>query len=266
MDEIQTQLEQPMPVHWKPQGKPILDRNTNTHSCIAVPYLTANQCCHRLDEVFGPLGWTPHCEVIREEARKDEKSTLHVCVVSCMILVTHPTLAEAVGKQDIGFARAATYEEALKAAYSDGLKRAAKLWEVGRFIDDIERVNKKCRTREYKGEHYFSGWIQDPPTSPRAQSQPKAATEPKPTDGTSNNLKKRLDQAVEVYRKDFSLPLNKLVDWVGPRSDWNEETLARFEKHQADLMEKRREVEQRRAAEAAAKNTGNGSAETPSLF
>jgi hypothetical protein len=91
-------------------------------------YITARQVQQRLDQVVGPGNWSTSVQIIRADHPVSALVTLRVFGVE---------------KADVGYSNNPdaddpedkTYElEPLKAAVSDGFKRAAVQWSIGRFL------------------------------------------------------------------------------------------------------------------------------------
>lgn len=85
----------------------------------ALPYLTADQVCQRLDEVLGLDGW---------QDRYDQVEGATVCTLRLKIGRAWIT------RQGIGAAREGGAGAPAKAAASDALKRAASKFGVGRYL------------------------------------------------------------------------------------------------------------------------------------
>lgn len=91
------------------------------------PYADARCYMERLDHVLGPEAWSTAYEVL-DQTR---------CAVECRLSIKVGD--EWVTKSDVGYPNEAKDadngdKEALKAAYSDALKRACVQWGVGRFL------------------------------------------------------------------------------------------------------------------------------------
>jgi hypothetical protein len=102
----------PQDVDFRPQGKP----NANDQGRV-VAYVDARTVQDRLDEVFGPEGWSFSWEPL---------------VITNTIQVVRGTITAAgVSKSDVGDAGDT---EPSKSAVSDAFKRAAVQWGIGRYL------------------------------------------------------------------------------------------------------------------------------------
>ena len=127
-------------VHWKPQ-KVSLQGNR----ALAVAYLDAREVAQRLDEVVGPLGWQVVHQILGDQ-------------LVTGIGIRDPTSASWIWKWDSGFVgrregedergagepdprrRSEDEEKSRKGTLSDGLKRAAVLWGIGRYLYRLPKV------------------------------------------------------------------------------------------------------------------------------
>jgi len=119
--EILGQLSEPFPedvIGWKPQT---LHPKDNPTRALAVPHITSRLVMDRLDDVVGPAGWQTDFEFI--PGIKAAKVYLTVLGIT---------------KCDIGFI-AGDDDAAIKGSVSDGLKRAAVLFGIGRYLYEVER-------------------------------------------------------------------------------------------------------------------------------
>jgi len=126
-------------VHWKPQKV-----SPQGSRALAVAYLDAREVAGRLDEVVGPLGWQILHQVLGDQ-------------VMTGIGIRDPANGSWVWKWDGGFVgraeedqrdpgggnpvrRLDAEEKARKGTLSDGLKRAAVLWGIGRYLYRLPKV------------------------------------------------------------------------------------------------------------------------------
>lgn len=129
MDETLTQLmaalAAPFPpgaVNWKPQAV-----SKDKTRALAVAYIDARDVMDRLDAVVGPFGW----QVRHEQAGAQLITGLGL---------QHPATNAWIWKYDVGFvggsdsANEDEQSKAIKGTVSDGLKRAAVLWGIGRYL------------------------------------------------------------------------------------------------------------------------------------
>ena len=100
-------------------------------------YITARQCAERLDQVFGPLGWSTHYIVI------DPRKGIVECTLTAggvqrseVGYCNNPEWSDEAGKS-IKTDRSGNplvEQERLKAAYSDALKRAGATMGIARYL------------------------------------------------------------------------------------------------------------------------------------
>ena len=178
----------PEAVHWKAQR---LDAQGKR--ALAVPYLDAREVAQRLDEVAGPLGW----------------QVTHLMVGHQLVTgigICNPQAGGWTWKWDRGFVgragnddekepceagasrRAEDEATSPKGTLSDGLKRAAVLWGVGRYLYRVPRawVDYDSKTRSLLQTPRLPAWAQPakeddrPRKSPEAPHAPSAAGTPEP--------------------------------------------------------------------------------------
>jgi hypothetical protein len=128
MDQHQMleRLAEPFPstqLNWKPQT---ISRDGTR--ALAVAYIDARDVAERLDVVVGPANWAvDHKEV--------DGQTL------TGIALRHPETGEWVWKWDAGLVgREGDEAMSVKGSLSDGVKRAAVLWGVGRYLYRLPKV------------------------------------------------------------------------------------------------------------------------------
>lgn len=211
---LQERLEAPMRYEYRPQGKPFFDHNQKITVALGIPYITAAEARRRLDQVFGPMGWKPRSIIDHEYTYTpagQNARPVFVCVVSCEILVLRdgsgwPPSEPWVEKGDTGFGRADTIEDARKAAFSDAMKRAAAVWGVGRFLEDIQREYMPCAVNDKGG---FIRWLTPappPPAAPPAKPQTPA------------------EWAAASLAAFTPLTQGDLESYFGPVADWTRES------------------------------------------
>ena len=122
MDQRQMleRLVEPFPspqVNWKPQTI-----SRDGARALAVAYIDARDAAERLDEVVGPANWAV-----------DHKDVSGQMLTG--IGLRHPETGEWVWKWDAGVVdREGDEAMSIKGSLSDGLKRAAVLWGIGRYL------------------------------------------------------------------------------------------------------------------------------------
>ena len=145
-DEIQTQLGVPFPaeqVQWKPQKTwnpdDWDDKDKRNHTqALAVAYLDARTVADRLDTILTPGGW-------QLEHRQEGRQLL------TGLGVYDPFLKTWLWKWDGGYIKGDDRNgEVTKGTLSDGLKRAAVLWGVGRYLYALPRMKVPYDPRRRK--------------------------------------------------------------------------------------------------------------------
>ncbi len=115
-------------VSWKPQTV-----TKDKKRALAVAYIDARDVAERLDDVVGPLSW-----------QVDHKQVDGQIVTG--LALRDPETQEWVWKWDSGFVGGADSEsqddqmKARKGTMSDGLKRAAVLWGIGRYLYRLPKI------------------------------------------------------------------------------------------------------------------------------
>jgi len=127
-------------IHWKPQKV-----SFQGNRALAVAYLDAREVAGRLDEVVGPLGWQVVHQILGDQ-------------LVTGIGIRDPATVSWVWKWDSGFVgrqqdddekgsegsdprrHRDDEEKSRKGTLSDGLKRAAVLWGIGRYLYRLPKV------------------------------------------------------------------------------------------------------------------------------
>lgn len=122
----------PTPAGWRKiselLAQPMATRTFRGRGGLQMEYITARQVQRRLDQVVGPGNWATQIRIVRAD---------HPVAVAVGLAIF------GVWKWDVGYSNSPdaddpedkSYEiEPLKAAVSDGLKRAAVQWGVGRWL------------------------------------------------------------------------------------------------------------------------------------
>ena len=129
--ELAAALTAPFPadrVSWKPQAV-----SRDKKRALAVAYIDARDVAQRLDDVVGPLNW-----------QVDHKQVGDQIVTG--LAIRDPETGAFICKWDTGFVGGADSEsedtqmKARKGTISDGLKRAAVLWGIGRYLYRLPKV------------------------------------------------------------------------------------------------------------------------------
>ncbi|MCL2637529.1 MAG: Rad52/Rad22 family DNA repair protein [Oscillospiraceae bacterium] len=100
-------------------------------SGLAVPYLDSRAIQKRLDAVVGPDNWQNLFQTVR--TGNDDEPTAHICTIS----IYNPDRNEWVSKSN---GAGNTDIEPIKGGMSDALKRAASMWNIGRYLYEFEAV------------------------------------------------------------------------------------------------------------------------------
>lgn len=135
MDEILNQLAvalaAPFPIsaiNWKPQAV-----SKDKTRALAVAYIDARDVMDRLDQIVGSFNWQ-----VRHEQASGQLIT--------GLALQHPATGEWIWKYDVGFVGGSDSEneddqvKAIKGTASDGLKRAAVLWGIGRYLYSLPKT------------------------------------------------------------------------------------------------------------------------------
>ena len=173
-------------IHWKPQ-KVSLQGNR----ALAVAYLDAREVAGRLDEVVGPLGWQVVHQILGDQ-------------LVTGIGIRDPATVSWVWKWDSGFVgrqqdddekgsegsdprrHRHDEEKARKGTLSDGLKRAAVLWGIGRYLYRLPKtwVAYDPKTKSLADTPRLPPWAQ--PASPRETCKRSPDEEIIPATGDSS--------------------------------------------------------------------------------
>lgn len=176
MDEviqnIVARLAAPFPaaaINWKPQAL-----TKDKTRAMAVAYIDARDVMARLDDVIGPFNWQ-----VKHEQAGDQTVT--------GLGLKHPVTGEWVWKYDVGFVGGSESKDddeqmkAVKGTASDGLKRAAVTWGIGRYLYALPKVwvefdNDK---RQLKTTPILPSWAL-PEDERLRRSKPAPTTQPDP--------------------------------------------------------------------------------------
>lgn len=122
--------------------------SSNDHKALCVPYITRQFVEDRLDDVVGPFGWETG---VREEAG-----------VLCFGIGIRNFEVEGkpiVWKWDTG---ADTESMDANQSVTGGIKRAGRLWGIGRDISRLSSKWRPCRVRMVNGKAKFQAWESPP--------------------------------------------------------------------------------------------------------
>ena len=159
--ELMERLAEPFPVSavsWKPQTL-----TKDKTRALAVAYIDARDVAQRLDEVVGPLNWAVDHKMVGEQQMTG-------------LSIRHPDKDEWITKWDAGFVGGSDSDKeddqmkAIKGTASDGLKRAAVLWGIGRYLYSLPKqwVDWDEQKRQFKQQPTLPEWaVPTPP--PRAE-------------------------------------------------------------------------------------------------
>jgi hypothetical protein len=185
-------LQAPFPaqaVHWKPQKV-----SSQGNRALAVAYIDAREVAGRLDEVVGPLGWQVVHQILGDQ-------------VVTGIGIRDPSTGSWVWKWDSGFVgkqqddnergsaecdprvRHDDEQKARKGTLSDGLKRAAVLWGIGRYLYRLPKVwvPYDPKSKSLADIPLLPSWaLPCAPREPRARSsEEQAIPASEPTSGSA---------------------------------------------------------------------------------
>jgi len=104
-----------------------LPKNVRGNRALAMPYISARNVMDRLDEVFEICGWQDNYDVLN-----DGSVVCRLAVMIGEVWVTKTDVGSPSEQPDAG--------DRLKAAFSDGLKRAAVKLGVGRYLYSIPPI------------------------------------------------------------------------------------------------------------------------------
>ena len=156
-------LRAPFPpevVKWRPGTK-----TKDGAKALALAYVDARDVMERLDDAFGPQGWSDRYRTI------DDKSG----VVECTIAAQYPDM-RAVSKSDVGYPNGGMDDdEPFKGAYSDAFKRAAVKLGIGRDLYDTPKFWIVLENNRFPAIPQWvegKGWVA--PGEPRVVADPTA--------------------------------------------------------------------------------------------
>ena len=157
-------LRAPFPpevVKWRPGTK-----TKDGTKALALAYVDARDVMERLDDAFGPQGWSDRYKVV------DEANG----VVECTLAAQYPDL-RATSKVDVGYPNGGMDDdEPFKGAYSDAFKRAAVKYGIGRDLYDTPKF--WIALDEYKRFPAIPQWVEGKgwvaPGEPRVVADPVA--------------------------------------------------------------------------------------------
>jgi len=149
--ELVEQLAEPFPVSgvsWKPQTL-----TKDKTRALAVAYIDARDVAQRLDEVVGPLNWAVDHKMVGDQQMTG-------------LSIRHLEKDEWITKWDAGFVGGLDSDKeddqmkAIKGTASDGLKRAAVLWGVGRYLYSLPKqwVDWDDQKRQFKQQPTLPEW------------------------------------------------------------------------------------------------------------
>jgi len=151
----------PEVVKWRPGTK-----TKDGTKALALAYVDARDVMERLDDAFGPQGWSDRYKVV------DEANG----VVECTLAAQYPDL-RATSKVDVGYPNGGMDDdEPFKGAYSDAFKRAAVKYGIGRDLYDTPKF--WIALDEYKRFPAIPQWVEGKgwvaPGEPRVVADPTA--------------------------------------------------------------------------------------------
>lgn len=201
LDTVLRQLKAPFPasqVSWKPQTI-----SKDKARAMAVAYIDARDVMDRLDDVVGPFNW----QVEHREAAGQLITGLGV---------RHPQDGQWRWKWDIGFVGGSASDnddeqmKAIKGTASDGLKRAAVLWGIGRYLYSLPKqwLDWDPEKRQFKQAPILPKWAV--PAGPGLETQANAHS--RPAASPRNGASTAIDEAKAVV---CTLGSNERPDFRG---------------------------------------------------
>lgn len=170
MKTIRERLAEPFDVtevKWKPQA-------IKDGKAVMVCFVDARVVMDRLDDVFGPDGWSTSYRVVGNSS------------VECTLSVRFPDTNTWVTKTDVGGESDQKEDtDRMKSAYSDALKRAAVQFGIGRYLYragvvwvDYDETRRRCSlTNEQLTKQYLNSKFGTKQTEPDSVGEQL----PKPT-------------------------------------------------------------------------------------
>jgi hypothetical protein len=161
--ELMERLAEPFPVSavsWKPQTL-----TKDKTRALAVAYIDARDVAQRLDEVVGPLNWAVDHKMVGDQQMTG-------------LSIHHPDKDEWITKWDAGFVGGLDSDKeddqmkAIKGTASDGLKRAAVLWGIGRYLYSLPKqwVDWDEQKRQFKQQPTLPEWAVPTPAPLRLRA------------------------------------------------------------------------------------------------
>jgi hypothetical protein len=191
-------------INWKPQAV-----SKDKTRALAVAYIDARDVMARLDEAVGPFNW----QVKHEQSGEQPVTGLGI---------KHPVTGEWVWKYDVGFVGGSESKDddeqmkAIKGTASDGLKRAAVAWGIGRYLYSLPKtwVEFDAEKRQLKTTPILPLWaIPESDRNPgRANGNGRAkghkAASASPTTPAGNEV--ALNQALQIVIPEGAVAGKKL--------------------------------------------------------
>jgi len=215
--EVVSKLQAPTPldaISYKPQGKPIASKHGPGYVCKALPYVDARFVMQRLDEAVGPANWAT-----------DVKNVGGLVAVG--IGIYDDEARHWVWKWDTGM-EANPFREseapapgggrpktdkrddiAFKGLISNGLKRAANQWGIGRDTYNL-RVGWRACDVDSQNPEKWRAWLAD--------GKPSQATESAKRNGPGSfeHAAHVQDAQTKILKVlvDAGVPSNDAVEWT----------------------------------------------------
>jgi hypothetical protein len=161
--ELMERLAEPFPVtvvSWKPQTL-----TKDKTRALAGAYIDARDVAQRLDEVVGSLNWAVDHKMVGEQQMTG-------------LAIRNAETGEWITKWDAGFVGGSDSDKeddqmkAIKGTASDGLKRAAVLWGIGRYLYSLPKqwVDWDDQKRQFKQQPTLPEWALPTPAPLRLRA------------------------------------------------------------------------------------------------
>lgn len=203
VENLTSRLKEPFNpnlIEWRPQGKPYNGKVR------VVPYIDARLVMKRLTDVLGVTGWSDSYKTILTTDRE--------VVVECTIKVgdcVHSDVGEAM-VEERGYVT--TLGAAMKAAYSDSIKRAAVHFGVGSYLYALPAYNVPCNDRGFPKDNFLED-IDLPDFAIPKKKTPQQNPQPNPFAPTDHSEPKPVAKTDSQNRINppQSKPAHRMIPW-----------------------------------------------------
>jgi hypothetical protein len=147
LQELAEKLAAPTPeteVYFFPSA--LVGQDSHNPKGLCVPYTSRQFVEDRLDAVVGAFGWQTE---VRAEAG----------VLCFGISIQHPDSGIWLCKWDTG---AEGTDDAANQSVTGGIKRAGRLWGIGRDVSRLVAKWRPCTVKMRRGKQVFDQWVEEP--------------------------------------------------------------------------------------------------------